>query len=189
MTVALPKPVLTADRFARKLDTDGLELIDGRLVRKTMGAIASWIQSQLNARLVNHVNAHRLGYVFESECAYACFPGRPNHVRKPDVSFVKFGRLAGELIPDTLIPIAPDFVVEVLSTHETVGQLYGKIGDFESVGVPLIWIVSPETRTVQVRRSGSIAEFRGEAELSADPAIPGFRVRTEDLFPPKPIPA
>jgi Uma2 family endonuclease len=50
--------------------------------------------------------------------------------------------------------------------------------------VRLVWIIDPETRTVQVwraDRSGSWLE--ADDELSGEDVIPGFRCRVGDLFP------
>ena len=179
----------TAAEFDRMSRSEGCELIDGRLVRKTMGAEASWIQARIQRRVANFADDHRLGLVFESECSYACFPGRPGQVRKPDVSFVRYGRLEGDRLPEGSILIPPDMVVEVVSPKEKAYRLADKLADFESVRVPLIWVVYPHRRFVVVRAVGERARELTEADtLTGDPVLPGFSVRVADLFPP-PAPA
>ncbi len=175
---------ITAAAFDDLPNTQGYELIDGHLRRKSMGAESSWIQVTLGALLVTHVRAGGYGFVFDSECSYDCFPRRPNRVRKPDVSFVRLGRLPDNRIPTGSIRIAPDFVIEVVSPRDKVTVLADKIADYESAAVPLIWVVYPSNRIVQVRTQGAIREFGGQDELTGDPVLPGFRVRVADLFPP-----
>lgn len=177
--------VITPQEFDRLSNTEGRELIDGRLVRKTMGATSSWIQRKLSTRLGNYVDENGLGQVFESECSYNCFPLRPNRVLKPDISFVAIARMPVERIPSGSIGFAPDFVIEVISPEEKVKKLNDKITDYVSAKVPLIWIVYPDRRTVQIRLAdGTLRELSGDVELTGDPVLPGFRVRVADLFPP-----
>ena len=45
---------------------------------------------------------------------------------------------------------APELVVEVLSPSNTRREREEKIRDYESLGVPEVWVVSPEARTVEV---------------------------------------
>ena len=175
---------LTAEEFDRKAGTEGYELIDGRLVRKAMGAKASWIQGGIHTLLRMWAVTGGHGWVFESECSYACFPNKPDQVRKPDVSFIRKGRLPGERLPEGSITIPPDLVVEVVSPKEKASLLADKIADFESVRVPLIWIVYPNRRIVQVRTQDGIRELTADDLLTGDPVAPGFSVRISELFPP-----
>jgi Uma2 family endonuclease len=175
----------TPDQFERMADTRGYELIDGQLVRKAMGAEASWIQGGLFQLLRQFVDANQLGFAFESECGYACFPPRQNKVRKPDISFVRRGRLLGDRPPTGNVTIPPDLVVEVVSPQEKAEKLHAKIRDFQSVGVPLIWVVYPNTRTIQVLSAGAPDRLLTVGDnLAGDPVVPGFSVPVADLFPP-----
>jgi len=51
---------------------------------------------------------------------------------------------------DGYIHSAPELVVEVLSPANTRAKRAGKLKDYESLGVPEVWVVSPEARTVEV---------------------------------------
>ena len=188
MIVKSPPKLYTAAQFERLGNTDGKELINGRLVRKSMGAQSSWIQSELGYALKQHARKHKLGYVFESECPYSCFPHKFEQVRKPDISFIRTGRLPNGEIPEGNCPIVPDLVIEVLSPHEKTRLLNSKIEDFESVGVPMIWIVDSVRRRVQVRRAdGSIRELKNDDILTGEDVLPGFEIPVRDLFAPAPV--
>ena len=50
---------------------------------------------------------------------------------------------------DTSIP-PPQLVVEVLSPANTRREREEKIGDYARIGVPEVWVVSPEGRTVEI---------------------------------------
>ena len=55
------------------------------------------------------------------------FPPRSRLVRKPDVSFVRYGRLPGGVLPRGWIKIRPDLAVEVVSPNDTVEELNEKL--------------------------------------------------------------
>ena len=180
-------PEMTADEFEVWQDADGYELIDGKPREKMMGALSSSIQAKLSSRLLSVVEGAGLGELFESECMFKCFPSSPRRVRKPDVSFVRLDRLPDGVIPDGMFRIRPDFVAEVVSKNEEYEEVDEKLADYFDAGVPLIWVLTPKTRTVLVYHAdGTARRFNHTDELTADPIIPGFRVRVADLFPPPP---
>src|SRR5947208_212385 len=97
MIVPLQAPYVTADEFEQMSDTKGLELIDGRIVEvPSMGLDASTVSSRVGCIVGNFIYEHRLGWVCDAEAEYNCFPDRPDHIRKADVSFIRYGRLEGE---------------------------------------------------------------------------------------------
>ena len=51
---------------------------------------------------------------------------------------------------DGYIHSAPKLVVEVLSPGNTRAERTEKLKEYESLGVPEIWVVSPEAQTVEV---------------------------------------
>jgi len=51
---------------------------------------------------------------------------------------------------DGYIHSAPELAVEVLSPANTRVERTEKLNDYESLGVPEVWVVSPEAQTVEV---------------------------------------
>ena len=187
MTTKVQRPPMTAAQFLSRSGTDGYELVDGRPRGKAMGYEASVVQSNLSARLSIWCEFGRLGTVAGSEGTFQCFPHKPNQVRKPDVSFIRRDRLAVSAPPKGACQLAPDFVAEVISPKERIYDLEDKLDDFRQAGVPLMWVVNPQKRRVQVYRDGRlVGDLTADEELTGDPVLPGFRVRVSDLFPPPP---
>lgn len=186
MNVRLRPPPITVEEFEEMGDrAKGYELIDGRLREKGMGAESSEIQCELGFLLKLWLRTNPIGKVYESECMYRCFPDHPDRVRKPDVSFVRTERLPGGRSPRGILEIPPDFAAEVLSPNDKAVELSEKLADYHSAAIPLVWVLNPDLRTVQVRTAdGVIREFGADDELTGDPVLPGFRVRVADLFPP-----
>ena len=160
------------------------ELVEGRLVELKMGSLSSWIAGTIYLRIANYCEAHDLGWVWPPDHGFQCFPNEPGRVRKPDVSFVRKGRLAEDRPPVGWLKIVPDLVVEVNSPNDLASEIDRKVEDYRTAGVPLVWVVSPEARTVQVYRpDGSSARLRADDELSGEDVLPGFRFAVSDLFP------
>jgi Uma2 family endonuclease len=183
---AIVRPLrLTAEEFEQMSETDGYELIDGIPREKNMGADSSRVNLRVGRLIGAFVDDNRLGHAFDSECTYQCFPLSPRTVRKPDVSFIRFGRLPGEVVPPGHNRVPPDFVVEVISPRDTWYEVEGKLNDYLSVNVPLIWVVNPNARTLHVYKpDGSVTRHPEADAVTADPVLPGFRVRVADLLPP-----
>lgn len=173
---------MSVEQFERHPELKGYELAEGQLERKAMGAKSSWLNIFLGHLLTGHVIAHRLGFTFDSECMYRCLPSKPRTIRRPDISFVKKDRLPNG-IPNGIIELAPDFVIEVMSIHDRWSRVNRKVQEYLSAGVQLIWVVDPETSTVHAYLpNGSSTRFNMGDELSADPIVPGFRILVSELF-------
>lgn len=164
---------------------DGFELVDGELVEKNVGAESSYVGGELAFQLKLFCREHGTGWVFPADTGYRCFPDQPKLVRKPDVSFVRTGRLPDGKLPTGDFTIAPDLAVEVVSPNDLYEEVEKKVAEYRSAGVRLIWVISPTARTVLIRRpDGSAAEVGESGELSGEDVVPGFRCRVADLFRP-----
>jgi Uma2 family endonuclease len=170
-------------------DGKNYELVDGRLVEQDMGAESSWIEGRLMSRLTLFCEEQRLGWVWPSSNGYQCFPHAPGRVRRPDVSFIRTGRLPGGELPKGHVRIPPDLAVEVVSPRDLASELDEKLEDYQKAGVPLVWVIHPESRTVTIYRSdGSVSRLHQDDELSGEDVIPGFRCQVRCLLPPIPEP-
>jgi Uma2 family endonuclease len=108
-------------------------------------------------------------------------------VRKPDVSFVRYGRFPDEQLPAGFARLAPDLTGEVVSPGDTYEEVDGKVEEYLRAGVRLVWVISPTNRTVRVYRlDGSSSSVRADGELDGEDVLPGFRCRVADLFPQPP---
>src|SRR4051812_14896049 len=126
-----------------------------------------------------------LGWVLDSEGSYKCFAEDPRKVRKPDVSFIRRGRLPDERIPDGHVRIAPDLAVEVVSPNDTAYEVEAKVLEYLAAGVPLVWVVNPQARTIHIYRAdGSVERLLEESELTAPELLPDLHYKVAELFTP-----
>jgi Uma2 family endonuclease len=181
----IPPDIAVEALWQRTLENEHrFEWIDGQLKEKPrMGAKANRVSTILARLLDTHAAAHRLGWVFTQECGYQSFPHESRRVRFPDVSFVARGRLPNDQIPDGHMTVPPDLEVEVVSPNELAEDTESRVADYLSVGVRLIWIIYPTTRSVWiVRRDGTAARLTEVQELSGEDVVAGFTCPLRTLF-------
>jgi len=164
------------------------ELVDGQLVERKMSRVSNWVAGQVYQIVDSFVQKLELGWVWVADQGYVCFPNSPGKVRKPDVSFVRKERLPDALTSDAgYVYIPPDLAVEVVSPNDEAREVENKVVEYLGVGVPLLWVIFPESRTAYMHRGdGSVVRLREEDELNGEKVLPGFRFRLSDVFPKKP---
>jgi Uma2 family endonuclease len=96
---------------------------------------------------------------------------RPLSSRVPDVAV--FER-AGMVAEDGYIHSAPQLAVEVPSPANTRRKLTEKLADYAEIGVPEVWVVSPEARTVEVLRLEGERLSRAQLLSDGDVLRPGL---------------
>jgi Uma2 family endonuclease len=177
-----PATACTAAEFTRLRNWKDYELADGELVPFHCGAEASHVCLSLISAFHNW-GGRRLAWVFSSGATY-CFPSRPRTVRRPWLSVILQHRLRREDIPDVEhLTLAPDLIAEVVTPWHSYEEVEAKVAEYRSAGVKLIWVVSPKSRTVLIRRlDGTCAEVGEAGALSGEDVIPGFACKVADLF-------
>lgn len=184
-TLAAPVPVTyTPFDVSRLSDQQGklYELVGGQLVEKHVSTTSNLVAGELIFRLKSHFPKSN-AYVLPEQPTY-CFGDPPTHGRRPDVALVWAQRLAAADLDDELY-IAPDFVAEVVSPTNRYNEIRGRVNEFLDAGVPLVWVVEPEFRSIQAYRGdGSVSLYPAHATIANEPALPGFSLLVGDLFPP-----
>lgn len=157
------------------------ELIDGVLVEKAMGYSESLLAALLITLIDRFVRPRNLGLVTAPDGTIRLWAGR---VRIPDVSFTSWDRIPGRRRPEMPIPeLAPDLAVEILSESNTRAEMQLKRADYFSVGVRLVWIIDPETRTAEVYTSpDSFQTLRETDTLDGGEVLPGFTMSLREFF-------
>jgi Uma2 family endonuclease len=172
------------DALAGQIEPDGLyEIIDGRIVEKTMGVYENWLATVIVVQLSRYAAQHPVGRALVE----TIFDLRPNvdRQRRPDVAFVSFDRWARDRgIPRTASwPVVPDLAVEVISTTNTADEVAEKIEEYFQVGVRLVWVVYPRQMKIYAYTSTTRVRILGpDDELDGADVLPGFRLPLRDLF-------
>jgi Uma2 family endonuclease len=171
----------------------GYELVRGRLRELNVSTESSRVGGKVFSRLEHYCEAHPVGWAFPADTGFRCFatdPTDPNRVRKPDAAFVSFASLpVSAYSREGFCEAVPDIAVEVVSPNDLAREVDGERGEWLRAGVKEVWIIYPDTRTVQVYRAVSGPAFLEELDtLAAPDLLPGFAVPVADLFrlPPAP---
>ncbi|HSI37022.1 MAG: Uma2 family endonuclease [Phycisphaerae bacterium] len=191
MTIATPPAApavkITPEELLAMPDAVDFELVDGQLVERQMGFESSEIAARIIGILIAFLRGKHLGRIAGADGSYQCFPTAPKKVRKPDVSLIRTGRLPNEKSPEGHCPIAPDLAVEVISPNDLAEEVEEKVNEYLAVGVPLIWVVSPASKTVRAHRPGSPSAatvYTATDTITGEDVIPGFTCRVGEFFEP-----
>ncbi len=159
------------------------ELVDGQLLEREVGQKSDAIAASLLYFLAHFVRTNSLGLVNGAQGSYQVFPDDPNKVRIPDVSFTRRDRVPPGGPAEGHGRIAPDLVIEVTSPNDSYAMVQAKVNDYLSAGVPLIWVLEPETKTIHVYRANHTSSllFPGDT-LDGEGVLPGFRCEVAALF-------
>ncbi len=182
--------LMTAEEFLA-LPEDG---IDRDLIN---GIVREWGPKMPRRNRVHSRAEARIAYLLESWVRKQPEPRGDVHSGKagcilahdPDVTvgidvvYISAELAAQPMDETTMIDGIPTLVVEILSPSTTVEEIHDKLDAYRNARVPLVWVVDPHLRTVTVHRPDAGPElFNDTQELTAEPHLPGFRVRVADIF-------
>jgi Uma2 family endonuclease len=145
--MATTSKILTYEEWLALPEVEGVEeVVNGEIVKmppnKVIHAdivenLADLLKLQVDRRTVQ-VRVSSFGLVIRRD---------PITTRVPDIAvFIR----SNVIEQDGYIHSAPELLVEVLSPANTRAERAGKLKDYESLGVPEVWVVSPEAQTVEV---------------------------------------
>ncbi len=159
-------------------------LDDGTLQERNMGMESDEISSAFAEHLREFVVPRKLGVVFGQGTGLQIFPGRPNRIPRADAGFISAGRLpSGRSFRGHLV-VVPELLVEVVSPNDTVDEVEAKAAEYLALGVSVVWVVKPGSRSVDVwRADGSVTRLTGDEEVAGDAFLPGFAVKVSAFFP------
>ncbi|CAA9383270.1 MAG: hypothetical protein AVDCRST_MAG64-804 [uncultured Phycisphaerae bacterium] len=159
------------------------ELIDGTLVKKPAGLIASAVAMNLAAGLGYFVKRNNLGVVSGADSTLRM--AATGRIRLPDLCFFARARLPNGVLPPVPVPtLAPDLAVEVLSEGNTTAEFDQKLREYFQSGTRLAWVIDPVPRTVAVYHApGEPVRVLNENDvLDGEQVVPGFTMPVGDLF-------
>lgn len=116
----------------------------------------------------------KLGQIFDSS---TCFKLPLGSNRSPDVAYIQQERW-DKLTEEERIkfpPIAPDFVLELMSKTDSLRQIQEKMAEYIENGVKLGWLINPEKNLVEIYRQGQEKEVLNNPKtLSGEDILPEF---------------
>jgi Uma2 family endonuclease len=174
---------LTAEDYRRLPDSGPrFQLIEGELYKSPApNRYHQVISRNLEFLLLKHLEKHPLGELYHAPFDVYL---SEHDVFQPDVVFVKKENF--DVLTDAGVEGTPDFLVEILSPGNAYLDKKAKLRVYARVGVQELWIVDPETRTVQVyflqQDAQMPAATYGEQDTFASPHFPGLVISAAEIF-------
>ncbi len=176
MTSVAARPLTLEEFLALPEPEVPTEFVSGKVVEKPMpththSAMVQALGSLLMAFLVKH----RLGFVGPE--ARHLHRGE-ERLYLPDLE-VFLARRTGEGPEER----RPDIAIEVLSPGDRPASIAEKVTFYLRAGVPLIWVIDPEDRTLDAFMPGKAAvTYRRGDLVPGAPVLPEFELDTEEFF-------
>ncbi len=185
-----PYPMRVADLAGLPNDGQQYEIVEGRLVRMPGSASqAARIAMRLVYFLMSFTFPRKLGDVTGPDGTYDLTqPGDATETALiPDAAFVQAGRLPAILsaAAKQYPKIAPDLAAEVVSPSQGRAEMDDKARLYLARGVRLVWIIWPDTQTVDVWHPGAdmpMTTLGANDHLDGFDVILGFTCPVADLF-------
>lgn len=148
------------------------------IMAPTGGETGSY-NSEINADFVLWNRQTKLGKVFDSS---TCFKLPGGGDRSPDVAWIKIERWNSLTLEQQrkFPPIAPDFVLELLSPTDSLEKTQAKMQEYMNSGVQLGWLLSRDHKKVEIYRNGQPVEvLDAPKQLFGEDILPGFVLNIE----------
>lgn len=176
------------DRLAEVEDINKLELTkDGELiVMPPTGGDTGIKNTNLIIQFGIWAKQDGTGVVFDSSTLFIL----PNGSRRsPDLSWIlksRWNQLTKEQ-KRKFPPIAPDFVIELVSPSDTTKFRYeflqNKMQEYMDNGVRLGWLINPENKVVEIYRFNQPVEIiQNPSQIESEDVLKGFSLDLTEIF-------
>ena len=100
---------------------------------------------------------YQLGVVCDSSTGFILANGA---IKSPDVSWIATERLESFTKEEKakFLPLAPDFVLELMSPSDRLETTQAKMKEYQDNGVELGWLINPQQQQVEIYRIGQSTE-------------------------------
>jgi Uma2 family endonuclease len=137
---------------------------------------------KISAQVQNWADENDTGEVFDSSAGFTLPNGA---TRSPDTAWIQSHRW-NALSPEqqaSFAPIAPDFVIELRSSSDTILGLQEKMQEYTDQGVQLGLLIDRKNRKVHIYRPSCKPEILENPErVSCDPELPGFALKMAKIW-------
>jgi Uma2 family endonuclease len=134
------------------------------------------------AQLGNWTEQDGTGIGFDSSAGFTLPNGA---TRSPDAAWIKLERWNAltEEQKSSFAPICPDFVIELRSASDRLGDLQEKMQEYLANGAMLGWLIDRKTQKVYIYRPNQEVEILDQPEtVSSEPELPGFVLRMAKIW-------
>ena len=135
----------------------------------------------ISAQVFNWAEQSGMGAVFDSSTGFTLPNGA---TRSPDTAWIlteRWNALSSEE-QASFAPIAPDFVIELRSSSDSLSKLQEKMEEYLANGVRLGLLIDRKTRQVQIYRPGTVEMLKNPEFINCEPELPGFALKMAKIW-------
>jgi Uma2 family endonuclease len=154
---------------------------DGEIRVTPAGGNSSFANIEISGQLRDWWKQHRRGAIFDSSAGFHLPDGS---TLSPDAAYATPEQIA-PLTPrdrEGFPPIAPAFVIELLSYTDRRPILREKMQDWLRNGVQLAWLIDPYARTVTVYQPGHEPAVHSELDIPGSGPVHGFTLDLREVW-------
>ncbi len=159
------------------------ELVRGEIVEQEMpGSHHGSVCAAIVILLGIWNRSTRLGSILSND-SFLLVERNPDTVRGPDCGFIRWDRLPLGKLPQGTLQTPLDLAVEVISPSDNLGDVAQKVTEYLVAGVREVWVVDPESRTVDIHSVNQPTVRLTEADTLTRPdLLPGFSCVVAEFF-------
>lgn len=158
-----------------------VELVNGTLVEKPMGAREAYLAFTLIGYLWAYQRTHNIGVFGAPDALMRLAAGM---VRLPDIHFTSWANLPADsahLRP--VVDYPPDLAVEILSESDRPGMTAQKLREYFDAGTQVVWVIDQDDQTATVYTAPDVfTTLTATDTLDGGTLLPGFALPLADLF-------
>jgi len=152
------------------------------IIMPPTGSDTSDRNSEINMQLRNWAKRDGIGKVFDSSGGFRLPNGA---VRSPDTAWLRLSKW-NALTADQrkkFAPLCPDFVVELLSSTDSLTVVQEKMQEYLDNGAEMGLLVDPEQKRVHIYRPDQEVQiFDDPKTVACDPVLPGFALNLCEIW-------
>ncbi len=107
-------------------------------------------------------------------------------VRRPDVAFIRKGRLEGVDVDQSPLPVAPDLAIEIVSKNDRADDLMLKVSQYLEAGAKAVWLMYPNThlayRYVPGNLQPEVRSAKAGDKFEEPELLPGFSFPLSEIL-------
>ncbi len=155
----------------------------GELIIMTpTGSETSNRNMELSFQLQAWSRKYKLGVAFDSSTGFKLPNGAE---RSPDASWVRKERWNALTLEQQqkFAPLCPDFVIELLSSTDSLPKTREKMVEYIENNARLGWLIDRKNKQVEIYRPGKEVEMlQSPVTLSGEDVLPGFVLELKEIW-------
>lgn len=189
-TDAAAQPYVTLEAFEKEYlcreDEFKYEWVDGRVIqtKRDMNQYQFFIASNLQSFFFQLLAEGQVHGMLGTEVDTFFLP---KVMRRPDMAWFSDEQVFAMSNRKNQVP---QFVIEIISNHDEVDDLLDKLRNYWDADVKVIWLISANTKQVQVFNGRTSIVCTDDMMCSAAPVLPAFQLTANEIFkmptPPEP---